>query len=293
MSPGEALSTVADSVPSPADLASERKILSAAQIADWVENGYLVLPRFMPHGRLRELNGQLDALWRERKKNDHDLVIDVFTGTHRERRIPFAKATDRARAKPYRLNDLYLDSPLVRETLLDPELVEVLDDLLEGAPILAESVSMERGSQRRLHVDTFYASPPEAGRMVGAMVLLEDTSAGSGPFRFYPGSHAIEPFRFSDGGLRVNDAELGAFDDYVAEELAERELALVDFEGNAGDVVVWHPQLLNAGAPIADMELTQKTILAHYWRAKDVDPNERGDIGGDRYYLERDHKPAG
>ena len=123
-------------MPSPADLANERKILSQSQLADWAENGYLVLPRFMPHGRLRELNGQLDALWRERKKDDHGLVIDVFTGTHRERRIPFAKATDRARAKPYKLNDLYLDSELVRETLLDPELVEVLDDLLEGAPIL-------------------------------------------------------------------------------------------------------------------------------------------------------------
>ena len=91
--------------------------------------------------------------------------------------------------------------------------------------------------------------------------------------------------------MNVKDDELAAFDEYVADELAERELEPVDFEGNAGDVVVWHPQLLNGGASIEDMELTQKTVVAHYFRAKDVDPNERGDIGGDRYYLERSHQP--
>src|SRR6266508_4003658 len=115
-------SSAADVAPAPADLLNERKILSNAQLAEWQENGYLVLPRFMPHGRVRDLNSQMDALWRERKKDDHGLVIDVFTGTHRERRIPFAKATDRARAKPYRINDLYLVSEALRETLLDPEL---------------------------------------------------------------------------------------------------------------------------------------------------------------------------
>jgi ectoine hydroxylase-related dioxygenase (phytanoyl-CoA dioxygenase family) len=284
---------VNDAEPSPAEILNERKILSDAQLAEWHENGYLVLPRFMPHGRVRDLNSQLDALWRERKKDDHGLVVDVFTGTHRERRIPFAKATDRARAKPYRINDMYLMSELVRETLLDPELVEVLDDLLEGLPIVCNSLSMERGSQQRLHVDTFYVAPPEPGRMVGAMVVLEDTKPEAGPFRFYPGSHAIPPFVFSDGRVNVRNDELGAWDEYVTQELAERELTPIEFQGNAGDVLIWHPQMINCGSPIQDLTLTNKAIYAHYFRAKDVDPDAREDIGGDRYYLKRDHPSLG
>lgn len=282
----------AGAVPSPAELADERKILSEAQLEEWTENGYLVLPRFMPRGRLLELSEQLDGLWRDRKKDDQGLVVDVFTGTHRERRIPLAKATDRARAKPYKLNDLYLVSSLVRETLLDPELVETLDDLLEGAPILVNSVSMERGTQQRLHTDSLYIAPSEAGRMVGAMVLLEDVQPGAGPLRFYPGSHAIPPYTFSDGRIELTEDEQPDFDAYVQGQIAERELTPVDFAGNAGDVIIWHAQLLNAGTPIEDMLLTQKSIVAHYLRAKDVDPDVRGDIGGDRYYMERDHQPV-
>lgn len=277
---------------SPAELADERKILSEAQLAEWNENGYLVLPRFMPRGRLQELTDELDGLWRERKKDDRGLVIDVFTGTHRERRIPLAKATDRARAKPYKLNDLFLVSELVRETLLDPELVETFDDLLEGAPILVNSVSMERGSQQVLHTDSLYIAPAEVGRMVGAMVLLEDVKPGSGPFRYYPGSHAIAPYTFSDGRIELTEDEKPDFDAYVAGQIAERELVPVDFEGNAGDVFIWHAQLLNSGTPIEDLALTQKAIVAHYLRAKDVDPGVRADIGGDRYYMERDHQPV-
>lgn len=271
----------------------ERKVLSDEQLADWQEQGFLVLPRFMPHGRVREINGQMDALWRERKKDDHGLVIDVFTGTSREKRIPFVKATDRGRAKPYRLNDLYLESELLRETLLDPELVEVLDDLLEGAPIVCNSLSMERGSEQRPHVDTFYVSPPEPGKMVAAMVLLEDTKPAAGPFRFYPGSHTIPPYHFSDGRLNAIKAELGDYDKYLAKELAERELTPTDYQGNAGDVVLWHPQMVNGGAPIDDLTLTNKAVVAHYWRAKDVDPDQREDLGGDRYYMKRPHQPLG
>lgn len=282
-----------DALPSTAEQANERKILSEAQLAEWEENGYLVLPRFMPWGRLKELGDELDALWRDRKKDDHGLVIDVFTGTHRERRIPLAKATDRARAKPYKLNDQYLDSELVRETLLDPELVEVLDDLLEGAPILCNSLTMERGSQQRLHVDTMYIAPPEPGRLVGAMVLLQDVNPASGPFRIYPGSHTIPPYVFSDGRLNEQVTELPAFDAYVKDQLAERGLEPLDLVGNAGDVVIWHAQMLNAGNRIEDMELTQRALVAHYFRAKDVDPGIRADIGGDRYYMDREHQPVG
>jgi ectoine hydroxylase-related dioxygenase (phytanoyl-CoA dioxygenase family) len=270
-----------------------RKILSDAQLAEWDENGYLVLPRFMPHGRVRELNSQLDALWRERKKDDHGLVADVFISTHREKRIPFAKATDRARAKPYKLNDLYLESELVRETILDPELVEVLYDLLDGAPVVSNTLSMERGSQQRMHCDTFYIAPAEPNRMVGAMVLLEDTKATTGPLRFYPGSHKIPAYVFADGRLNVNDDELPDFDEYIGKEIADRGLLPLDFEGNAGDVLIWHAQLYNGGAPIADMELTQKTVVAHYLRLNDIPRDNVVDLGGERYYMQRPHQQLG
>ena len=45
-------------------------------------------------------------------------------------------ATDDARRFPYKLNDTYLASNFVRETVLDASLLGYLEDLLEGGPIV-------------------------------------------------------------------------------------------------------------------------------------------------------------
>lgn len=266
------------------------KKLSREQAADWAERGYVVLPGFFDAQRVEELRSEVDTLWAERQVDDRGLVIDVFIDTPDERRVKFRDASDESKAKPYKLNDLYLVSDLVRETILDGGLLEVLDRLLDGAPIVCNSLTFERGSQQRFHFDTFYMPPLVPNKMLATWIALEDADDRSGPLRYYPGSHMIPPYRFSDGRLNQINDELDAFDDYIDKEIADRGLEWTTFPAKAGDVFIWHAQLYHGGSPIEDMSLTRRSLVTHYFRAQEMDPRAVEDIGGGRYYLRRPHQ---
>lgn len=267
--------------------------LTPEQQAQWRDGGFVVLPQFFDPDRLDSVLAKLDDLWAHRSVDDEGLVIDVFIDTPHERRVKFRDASDEARRKPYKLNDLFLVSDEVRELILDAALVDVLDELLDGAPIVCNSLSFERGSQQRFHFDTFYMPPPVEHRMVASWIALEDADARSGPLRYYPGSHKLAPYRFSDGRLNANLAEMPDFDDYIDKQLADAGLDWTTFVPRQGDVFIWHAQLYHGGAPIDDMELTRKSLVTHYFRAQDMDPAAVEDIGGGRYYLRREHQATG
>jgi phytanoyl-CoA hydroxylase len=276
--------------PEAVDVPTGPKVLTEAQQRHWEDQGFLVVPGFFSPDKVAELGGELDRLWQQRQANDRGLVIDVYIDTPDERRIRFGDAPDEARTLPYKLNDLYLVSPLVRETILDPKLVDLVDDLLDGRPVVCNSLTFERGSQQRFHFDTFYMPPVVPNKMLASWIALEDADDRAGPLRYYPRSHLVPPYHFSDGRLNAQLEELPDFDDYIDKHLADRGLDWTTFPAKAGDVFIWHAQLYHGGAPIDDMSLTRKSLVTHYFRAGDMDPNVVQDIGGGRCYLRREHQ---
>jgi phytanoyl-CoA hydroxylase len=270
--------------------AEQASALSPEQWAQWHDEGYVVLPGFFGPDRLRDLRAEIDDLWARRRADDAGLVIDVFIDTPEERRVRFRDAGDEARLAPYKLNDLYLVSEVVRETILDPGLIGVLGELLDGPPLVCNSLSFERGSQQRFHFDTFYMPPLVENRMLASWIAIEDADDRAGPLRYYPGSHKIAPYRFSDGRLNANLDEMPDFDEYIDKQLADAGLDWTTFPARAGDVFVWHAQLYHGGAPIEDMALTRRSLVTHYFRVEDMDAASVEDVGGGRYYLRRAHQ---
>ncbi|HEY3140057.1 MAG TPA: phytanoyl-CoA dioxygenase family protein [Acidimicrobiales bacterium] len=277
-------------VRAPSQPADGRKVLTQRQLDSWNRHGYLVLPRFFGRQDIKGLTSEVDDLWAQRRQDDRGLVIDVRIDTPEERRVRFKDAGDSDRDLPYKLNDVFLVSSPVRETVLDPQLVNVLDDLLEGAPMVCNSLTFERGSQQRFHFDTFYMPPLVPNKMLATWIALEDASDKAGPLRYYPGSHTIPPYFFSHGGLNAIGAEFPDFDRYIEPELASRRMKWTTFPARAGDVFIWHAQLYHGGAPIKDMSRTRKSLVTHYFRAQDTPAECVEDIGGGRYYLRREHQ---
>jgi phytanoyl-CoA hydroxylase len=271
-----------------------RRRVDDEQLAFWGEYGYLVLPGFFGADRIAEINHELDALWTDRSVDDRNLIVDAFIDTPRERRMRLRDVPDEARTLPYKLNDLYLDSEFVREIALDPRLADVLGDLLDGAPIAFNSLNFERGSQQRLHFDTFYMPPSVENKMLATWVALEDTDVRSGPLRYFPGSHKIPPYHFVDGRLNARPEEMPDFDVYIDRELTGRGLEQQTFCAKAGDVFIWSAQLYHGGAPIEDMSLTRRSLVTHYFRAQEIDTaiyvGTVEDIGGERFYLRKAHQ---
>ncbi len=264
--------------------------LSAEQHAFWEENGYLVLPGFFNDERLSDVLSVIDEIW-EDKSPENPHVIDILSGAETGKRCYIRDVDNSTRSEVYKLNDIFLTSEKVRQLILDKALCNIIHALYDGAPLVCNSLSFERGSQQASHFDTWYMPPPEKDKMVVSSILLEDMRKDAGPLEYYPGSHKIAPYVFSHGKISAIDEEMDECFKYVETQIAEHRLEKKQFIGKKGDVFLWHSQLLHGGAPIKDKSLTRKTIVTHYWRKKDfANPLAVGKEHDNGYYIKREHQ---
>jgi phytanoyl-CoA hydroxylase len=272
-----------------------QEALTPTQREFWDQNGFLVLPGFFPEAEVDRINDVVETAWRERRQPDNPIVIDVFVGREGERRMHFRDAPDAAKGHPYKLNDLYLVNPHVREFVLDPGLVAVLRALLGGDPAVCNSLNFECGSQQEYHFDTYYMPGPCKEGLAVTSIYLEDVHPDAGPLTYFPGSHRIPPYRFSHGGIHAVPDEMEAATAYARRELQSRSLTPQEFMGKKGDVFIWHEQLYHGGRPINDPSRTRRSLVTHYWRADalQLDPGwTLRSIGRHRFYLDRFHQPV-
>ena len=264
-------------------------VLSREQVTFWNENGYLVLPKFFGQYRINEINALLDRLWAERQRPENPLVIDIALDASGGERKYFRDAPDAAREAPYKLIDTYLEHDLIRGMITDVRLCQILAELLEGDPMVCNTLNFERGSQQDYHFDTFYMPAPVENKMVASWIALEDVHPDAGPLQYYPGSHKIPPYRFSNGGLCPIGSEFSQFKLYIDKEIEKAGLKSSSFAAQAGDVLIWHSQLFHGGGAIHDARRTRKSVVTHYFRAMDFPSEAYTSIAPGRHYMNRPH----
>jgi len=241
--------------------------LSPGQIRSWRRDGFLILPRFFTPERIDAANRELDELWVNRKSGDSPLVIDVYGEIPMRKR--FRDATDEDRELVYKLDDVYLESELTRSLALDSRLTAILDILIDGPPMICNSLHFERGSQQDLHFDTYYMPPPPNSRLIVTSICLEDVHPDAGPVVYVRGSHKLPPHLGPRGNRTViGQTELEEATSYARANL-DVETDSETFLGRRGDVLIWHEQLVHGGSPIVDHSRTRRSLVTHYFRAQD------------------------
>lgn len=243
--------------------------LTARQKQQWEDNGYLLLSGFYNDAQIDQINDLVDTLWKRKRTLGPEYVIDIFIGTDREKRVYFCDAPKEARKFPYKLNDLFLSSEYIRAIVSGQEIVPILSELLTGTPLICNSLSLEFGSQQEYHFDTFYMPSPTANKMVASWIALEKATPNSGPLSYYPGSHKIPPYFFSDGRTNVILEEMDDCKAYVKEEIEKRGLKPETLLAEKGDVLIWHSQLYHGGLEILDKKRTRKSLVTHYFTTED------------------------
>ena len=262
--------------------------LSTAQTASWNVRGILVLENLFSRREMKLARKDLDDMWANRQQTDNPLVIDVNLNES-GKRVFFRDAVDSDRKNVYKLNDTFLNYSAVRDLGLADRLTSVLSELAEGPVCICNSLHFERGSQQPLHVDTFYMPPPANGRLIVASICLEDVREDAGPLNYIGNSHCIPPFLNSDGGRNVRSPqEQDQADWYYQSAIRDRGLSEDKFLGRAGDVIIWHEQLVHGGSPILDLTKTRKSLVIHYWRAAELDPASLLSYRAG-FYLNRPH----
>ena len=267
--------------------------LTAEQQKQWDEQGYILLKGFYSDTKIAEINGYIDQLWKTRKSLNQDYVIDIFVESPQERRVYFSDAPSGARFAPYKLNDLYLSSPLIRDVTIGDRLAVIVEQLVGGSPMICNSLNFEFGSQQDYHFDTFYMPSPTPNKMVASWLALEDATPDNGPLSYYPGSHKIPPYLFSTGRTIIEPDEAQAFKDYIYHEIKVRGLVPETLHAKKGDLLIWHSQLFHGGSAIRDKSKTRKSLVTHYFTREDFPELDPPYVGKTGSYLARAAQPVG
>jgi phytanoyl-CoA hydroxylase len=269
----------------------EKVRLSEQELNFWHHNGFVILPGLFTHDAIDEVNSYLEKLWFDEQKQDSDIVVDVFVGTDREKRTHLKNAPGDARYFPFKINDLFLESNLVRDLVLSDQLEPILRALLQGTPMICNTLNFTYGSQQDFHTDSLYMPAPVDLNLIATWIALEDCDPDAGPLQYYPGSHSIPPFRFSHGGLNANVNEMKDYSAYMKSAVESRGLKPERFCARKGDVLIWHSQLYHGGSSIKNMQKSRKSLVTHYWRSVDC-PNLEQKPAGKGMYWHRHRQPV-
>lgn len=295
-------------------LSADRKThsLTAQQKQFWNDNGYLILSSFFEPAEVEAVNAIVDRRIQD-PGSFGNATIDVLTGEYAGKRFRAVDAPREAFQGPIKINDLFLDEPAVRNLALNQRLTHILSQLLGDTPLVCNSLNFLWGSQQPAHFDTWYMpsplrevepptgirgwfsrpqppEPPRHDRLAVSSICLEDVHPDAGPLVYYPGTHKLEPYRFSHGGIHAVEAEMAACRAYLEQQLAKNNIEKKQFLGKAGDVFLWHGQLLHGGSQIKDPARTRKTLVTHYWRLRDVPPERAVKVHKTGYHEKRGHQ---
>ena len=270
--------------------------LTNEQISFFHDNGYLILKGVLSPADVAEFKQRVDAFWAQ-KSNLAELKIDCLDGplcTPASNRYYFSEIDEAARQHSYKLNDAHLSDRVVARLSTHRRVIDAISDLLSATPLVCNSLIFERGSQQPAHFDTFYMPSKTPNMMCASWIAFDPVTGDNGPLFYYPKSHLLPPFLFSNGQIGWIDSESADATAHIDRVIADHGLEKVYFYPDPGDVLIWHAQLLHGGGAIADDSQTRMSLVTHYWTTLDF-PNE-GDwmptpeTGGLR--LRRDHQAA-
>lgn len=237
----------------------------AAARTTFGRDGVLILRGFFAESEIAAAQAATDRVKRDRPL---DVVIDNLHNG--ERTVLGLMSPARIAHDRMKINDLYLTVPEIRELALSPKLVPLLAALLGHPPALCNSLYLERSSTQELHVDALYMTPRTPGHLIAAWIALEDALPGAGQLEYVPGSHRIPLHVFSDGSHHFIQAEMAAWRQAIAAQVAAAGLPSRFFDARKGDILFWHANLLHGGGTITNPGLTRKSIVLHYFSLADA-----------------------
>ncbi|MFL6538953.1 MAG: phytanoyl-CoA dioxygenase family protein [Chthoniobacterales bacterium] len=237
------------------------------QVESWAaqfeRDGFLALPKFFSEEAIDRALTAVEQLKRERP---HEIVVDDLAVGERT----FLAAARDPQHGRFKFNDLYLQLSEVRDLALSPILSRLLRALLHGdRPVLCFSLNFVQGSAQPIHIDSLYMTPKTQAHLVATWTALEDVHPDAGPLVYYPGSHKIPLYTFSDGTHHARQDEMPSWSAYVEREMQSRGITAQTFLARKGDLFIWHSDLVHGGSAIVDARKTRRSLVCHYFTESD------------------------
>lgn len=202
-----------------------------------------------------------------------DEVLAQVKNTLRRNQAIFGRHLDSDSHYP-RIINLHALEPALLRLFAENSLALAVQDAFFGArSALYTSLYYERGSAQSIHRDTPYFTTRPEHRYLGVWVALEDAGESNGCLEVMRKGHLIPEFDRPAMALRyyksLDDVPADsqtlwdAYQEKLMDACNERGLTRERIEAQAGDVIIWHPQLPHGGSHIKDLTRTRHSFVMH------------------------------
>lgn len=237
-------------------LIESSNLSDAAKIhaANIVEKGYTVIPKTFSSAYCGDMVFHIKNFI-----DDNELIFKKY----RNPKGVLPRFTNLHTFLP-RLTHLFCDNNI---------LLEVQDFFFGSKSSLYTSLYYEKGSQQPFHRDTPVFSTRPEYYYFGNTVYLENTNDENGCLEVIPGSHLVGEldrealallfYENLDSILQLDNEIWIEYQRRVHIRAEGNGLVPCKVHCNAGDTLIWHPQLLHSGSPIRDLNLTRHSFVFH------------------------------
>ncbi|MBC6608750.1 phytanoyl-CoA dioxygenase family protein [Hymenobacter sp. BT188] len=213
------------------------------QLLQWPEKGFIIIPGLMTN-KVDELNSEIDDLKKEGK------IYFNFTGK--------------------KIFNAWQHSTAANQAFNHPVVTAVAKFIFQKEVIPFQTVNFIYGSGEKPHSDSIHFTTEPLGYLTAMWLALQDIVPGSGELLFYPGSHKLayvmsENFDAGHTSLQLGLNTRQRYEAKIEEIIQQHHLTPCAFTAQKGDVLMWHANLLHAGSPITNAQLTRKSFVAHYF----------------------------
>ncbi len=165
-----------------------------------------------------------------------------------------------------------------------PPVLSFLKSYFRDVPCACQTLTYINGSEQDAHQDTIHLTPYPDGFMAGVWIALEDVQPESGELFVYPGSHRTPRLLSRYLGLAKvtnNYASYARFSEKIRELLESGGYEKVVYRPKAGEILVWHENLIHGGSPRIWSDRTRFSIVSHYFAKGGVSFfDSRGEAAG-------------
>lgn len=189
----------------------------------------------------------------------------------------FGRHVDSDGHYPRIINLHVLDPALLRLFAENSLALAVQDQFFKARSALYTSLYYERGSAQSTHRDSPYFTTRPEYRYLGVWVALEDADETNGCLEVIRKGHLIPEFdrpaialqyyksldEIPPGSPAGQDYLWDAYQSKLLAACAERGLSRELVRAQAGEVIIWHPQLPHGGSHIQDLSRTRHSFVMH------------------------------
>lgn len=168
-----------------------------------------------------------------------------------------------------RIHGAHQKLPSARTVWLYPPVIDFLETYFKDTACACQTLTYVHGSEQGAHQDSIHLTPYPTGFMCGVWVALQDIEENSGELFVYPGSHRAGSVRAVDLGLEkvVNDdySHYHKFDAAINELIVQEGYERAVYRPKAGQILVWHENLIHGGSPRLDLDRKRVSVVSHYF----------------------------